>query len=296
MDLESMMGCAKKEDEIELGWSSTVELTSSGSSITDDSADTSLGKKEAKRRRKSKRGGKNNVVKDEEEEAMLRRRRIFLGLLSFVPFLFASVALVAVMSSASNNGEDHASLAANTNAAMVASLQSDVPTLAPSTPAPSKEVVTKTGQPSSPQPLPAVASSPDAEAEAEAEKDGESHNDIGVVGLRPTKSPFQSPTASPSKSPSTAPQPATCVAAGVSCPENKKDCCSGKCQRDKDTDEKVCEVGNSQNKFDPKKMTEHTNSNDACVASGLTCPNGNNNGSLCCSGSCISGGKTKTCM
>jgi len=89
----------------------------------------------------------------------------------------------------------------------------------------------------------------------------------GVTGnLRVTTSPTVAPvTSSP-----------TCVRGGELCPDNKKICCSGKCQKDKDTKQNVCTSDLVEASFGIGM--------DLCSAAGEPCTDKNKN--MCCSGEC----------
>jgi len=82
--------------------------------------------------------------------------------------------------------------------------------------------------------------------------------------LRATISPTVAPvTSSP-----------TCVRGGELCPDDKNMCCSGKCEKDKDTKQKVCTSDLVEASFEIGM--------DLCSAAGEPCTDKN----MCCSGEC----------
>ena len=152
---------------------------------------------------------------------MLRKRRLIIIVFSLFPLLLASVAL-AVMATPNKDKEDATLVASAIETAAAAPLfQIDVPAYAPTSQAPSQS-------------------------------SDETHHSR----LRPTISPTYRPdlilsqqitTTSPTITIPTSGPPTTtptdyCVKSGVPCPNKKLgvNCCSGACEKNKETGEKVC--------------------------------------------------------
>mmetsp|Transcript_36966 Transcript_36966/g.66502 ORF Transcript_36966/g.66502 Transcript_36966/m.66502 type:complete len:343 (-) Transcript_36966:254-1282(-) len=322
-----------KADGDELKWSSTCSTDSNVQELTVvERATTTRGERRKKQR-------KNDDIINHEEEAILRKRRLIIMVFSLFPLLLATTALVAMatQSSSNNDKEDARTVASAMETAAAAPFsQIDVPTFEPTSASSIAEMIeaTTTDQPSprpiaeiiqagtdQPSPHPTTA----AKSQAPSQSSDETHNG---GGLRPTTSPtyhqdliLSQPitTQSPTTPPITTPSPTTatptsgppttaptdyCVKSGVPCPNKKLGvhCCSGACEKNKETGEKVCawipemEVVEATTPSPTNSVVaweeEEVSRPLPCVLAGFSCPL---DGALCCSDRC-SKGKVKMCL
>ena len=82
-------------------------------------------------------------------------------------------------------------------------------------------------------------------------------------------------------------QEQTCMAFGLPCPDDEKSCCSGKCEKDKETKEKVCAAPKNNDKGNGGGLGE---AEGICLDSGEECPEDEGQ---CCSGKCQKNKDTK---
>jgi len=103
-----------------------------------------------------------------------------------------------------------------------------------------------------------------------------------AISASPSLAPISSsPTVAPtSSSPTTVPS-ATCVKSGDKCPDDETRCCSGSCEKDKETGEKVCGLIPVEGEEAPSPPNS-PQSPDKCLSSGEACTDKK----LCCSGLC----------
>mmetsp|Transcript_2625 Transcript_2625/g.5642 ORF Transcript_2625/g.5642 Transcript_2625/m.5642 type:complete len:440 (-) Transcript_2625:343-1662(-) len=106
-----------------------------------------------------------------------------------------------------------------------------------------------------------------------------------VVAASPNNPSAGSSTNPPTTKPPTTQPSATCTASGASCEDKKITCCSGVCEKDKDTKQKLC--GYSTNNAAPNNFQSSDNS--SCDGSGASC----NDKKMCCSGVCEKDKETK---
>jgi len=267
------------------GWANDVPPPSAGR----------RGKRDGSKRRNK------NIIGDVEGERGWRRRRRFLVAVSFIPFLFASVALAAMLATRSGpeKYEEHAA------SVVVAEtwIENDAPTFAPSAATPTYAPSTTTEQPSHHLTLAPIYPHAAGGASVEPAVSGvESTSLEYLVEELPTLSPIKMPTRLPDKLPTKVPtfQPSTspsttppgaeqdyasvCVAAGSSCRKDKNECCSGKCERDKGTGDDVC-----GEKVEGKGQPDEQIGAVLCTPAGLACPDKKKDGGSCCSGLCSAG-------
>ncbi|EJK53902.1 hypothetical protein THAOC_26569 [Thalassiosira oceanica] len=82
-------------------------------------------------------------------------------------------------------------------------------------------------------------------------------------------------------------QAQTCMAFGMPCPEDENSCCSGKCEKDKETKEEVCAAPKNNDKDNGGGLAEAWG---LCLSSGEECPEDTEQ---CCSGKCQKNKDTK---
>ncbi|KAL9184008.1 hypothetical protein ACHAXT_002094 [Thalassiosira profunda] len=226
-------------------WSSTAGESSSGQSSSDGSAAEEGQAKVVIDERKDEPGGGRRARRREraklENAARYRSKAVFIAI-SVVPLLAASIALAFVLKSEmgapSKPGDESALVDVVGTAPTPASSEVSVPTLQP-VPASTPSINEHNGQ--EPNEPPADASNASSHVDFRPEW-------IAIESpTPPTVGPSYNPTTSaPTESPTLSNEPTTaaptmCAASGEMCPAGGKDtCCSGKCQKDKETKVEVC--------------------------------------------------------
>eukprot|EP00578_Thalassiosira_sp_NH16_P004091 CAMPEP_0181137696 /NCGR_PEP_ID=MMETSP1071-20121207/33841_1 /TAXON_ID=35127 /ORGANISM="Thalassiosira sp., Strain NH16" /LENGTH=342 /DNA_ID=CAMNT_0023224463 /DNA_START=273 /DNA_END=1301 /DNA_ORIENTATION=- len=260
-------------------------------------------KRQRRRRRRQER-----MAQEKLTEALHKRRRVVLIAASLLPFLMASVALVAmattrdVNSDGDDGGRSSAIALAGEDATSLKGMSSDVPTTM--TIVPTAPIAAPADEPS-PAPMPAATETAHSysdggggggglrstPAPAVATSSGRwSYPNVDTTmyrGDEPTVPPTtrrpttEPPTKSPTASPSTA-RPTSCLPGGHACPRDRRDCCAGICVRDDGSGERVCGTAREEVVV------------WGCVESGGACPDRKEMRG-CCSGWC-SGGQGKVCV